>query len=434
MGTGAVLRLRVDALASPMAYTALFGGAQVALLWLLQDWFALWIPVAGTLALAILPFLLRRPGFWPWKTLALVALIFITTVGPVLSSMDTRAHLGITLEQDGLVQTEAAVDRLMHGQAIYGVDWSDTALAQFPIGPDGPNPALKHFVYFPLQVMVGFPVRAITGAIGVGFDYRLVLIAWLVIALLAVLNLPASAEARYMVAVCLFANPLIARFFWTGHNDVCWIAMVLWALVLVGRRRPQLACLAFGTALAFKAFAALAVPLFALTVFIYWGGQIRGRVRSMALSTAAVLVVPLITMVPFFARNPGAFLTDTVLYNTGTISGGYFISGFGFSGVLLALHLIKHRTDYFPFFAFQVAALLPSLWFGARWFFRGPTLGRWMAAYALVLFAFIFFARFMNDSYIGLTVALAATAPALRGHDIVGAAQPVSMQTAAFAA
>ena len=427
-------RLRLDSLASPMAYTALFGGAQVALLWLLRDWFGSWIPVAGTLTLALLPFLLRRAGLWTWKTVALVALIFITTGGPVLSSIDTRAHLGITLEQDGLVQTEAAVDRLMHGQAIYGVDWSDTALAQFPIGPDGPNPALKHFVYFPLQVLTGVPVRAITGAIGVGFDYRLVLIAWLLVALLAVLNLPVTAEARYMVAACLFCDPLIARFFWTGHNDACWIAMMLWALVLLGRRRPHLACLAFGMALAFKAFAALALPLFGLAVLLYWGGRVRGHVRPLALSAAAVLAMPLITMVPFFVRNPGAFLTDTVLYNVGTISGGYFISGFGFSGVLLALHLIKHRTDYFPFFAFQIAALLPSLWFGGRWFFRGPTLGRWMAAYALSLFAFIFFARFMNDSYIGLTLALAATAGALSGHRLVGVAHLPREQPAAFAA
>ena len=417
-----------------MAYVALFGGAQVAVLWLVRDWFALWIPVAGTVVLALMPFLLRRAGLWPLKTLALVTLIGITTVGPVLSSMETRSHLGLTLEQDGLVQTEAAVDRLIHGHAIYGVDWSDTALAQFPIGPDGPNPALKHFVYFPLQVLVGVPVRAITDAIGVGFDYRLVLIAWLLLALLAVLNLPVPVEVRYMVAACLFCDPLIARFFWTGHNDVCWIAMVLWALVWLGRRYPYLASVAFGTALALKAFAALALPLFALAVFLYWGGRLRGHVRSLALSAAALLALPVITMLPFFVQNPSAFLTDTVLYNTGTISGGYFISGFGFSGLLLALHLIKHRTDYFPFFVFQVSTLLPSLFLGARWFFRGRTLGRWMAAYAFALFVFIFFARFMNDSYIGLTLALAASAAALNGHRIISATHAEPDRESAFAA
>jgi hypothetical protein len=177
---------------------------------------------------------------------------------------------------------------------------------------------------------------------------------------------------------------------------------------------------AFGTALAFKAFAALALPLFALAIFLYWRERLRGQVRSLVLSAAAVLAVPVITILPFLVQNPRAFLTDTVLYNTGTISGGYFISGFGFSGILLALHLIKHRTDYFPFFAFQLFVLLPSLWFGARSFFADRTLGRWMAGFALALFGFIFFARFMNDSYIGLTLALAATAAALNGHRILG--------------
>jgi hypothetical protein len=259
----------------------------------------------------------------------------------------------------------------------------------------------------------------------VGFDYRLVLIAWLLIALLAVLNLPARAEVRYMVAACLFCDPLIARFFWTGHNDVCWIAMVLWSLVFIGRRLPYLACVAFGTALAFKAFATLALPLFALAVFLYWGGSLRGHIRSLALSGAAIVAMPLITMLPFFVQNPGAFLTDTVLYNTGTISGGYFISGFGFSGLLLGLHLIRHRTDYFPFFAFQLFALLPSLWFGAQRFFLRRTLGRWVGGYALALFVFVFFGRFMNDSYIGLTLALAAAAVALNGHRLLSVTEYV---------
>src|SRR5207245_10088067 len=136
---------------------------------------------------------------------------------------------------------------------------------------------------------------------------------------------------------------------WTGHNDVCWIAMVLWALVWLGRRHPYLASVAFGTALAFKAFAALALPLFALAVFLYWGGRFRGHVRSLALSAAALLALPVITMLPFFVQNPMAILTDTVLYNTGTISGRYVISGFGYSGLLCARHRIKTLTAYAPF-------------------------------------------------------------------------------------
>ncbi len=148
--------------------------------------------------------------------------------------------------------------------------------------------------------------------------------------------------------------------------------------VLLGRRRPYLACAAFGTALAFKPFAALALPLFAIAVFIRWGRRIRGRGRALALSAAVLLSVPLMTIAPFLLRDPQAFLTDAVLYS----GGGYFISGPGFSGILLALHLIQHRTDYFPFAAFQAVATLPCLWFGARWFLRRPALGRWMAAYA----------------------------------------------------
>ena len=57
-----------------------------------------------------------------------------------------------------------------------------------------------------------------------------------------------------------------------------------------------------------------------------------------------------------------------------------------------------------------------------------------MAGYAFALFVFIFFARFMNDSYIGLTLALAASAAALTGHGIISATRAEPDRESAFAA
>ncbi len=393
----------------PALYLAVFGGLQVGLLWLVRDRFGPVIPQLAAAVLVLMPALMRVAGQWRWKAAALALLIAITTIGPVLISMETRSRLGITLEQDGLVQTEAAVARLMHNQAIYGIDWSGTDLARYPLTPDGPNPALKHFAYMPLQVLVGVPVLALTGVAGLSFDYRIVLLLFLALGLVAVLALPISAPSRFMIATCLFLDPLLARFLWAGHNDVCWLAMLLWGLALLARGRPVTASLAFGVALAFKPFAVLAIPFVLLALWIRWDGQVWRHGRQAALSAVALVAPLMLTIAPFLIINARAFIDDTVLYSSGGSHDAYFISGFGFAGLLLATGLIAHRTDYFPFLPFQAIAAGVSLWVGARRFLQRPTMGRWMAGYALVLFVFLFFSRFLNDSYVGVVIALAAT-------------------------
>ncbi len=72
--------------------------------------------------------------------------------------------------------------------------------------------------------------------------------------------------------------------------------------------------------------------------------------------------------------------------------------------ILPGLGLIGHRTDAFPF----LDAASFALFIGMRRFIQLPSLSRWIAGYALVLFAFLFFARFLYDSYLGVIVALAS--------------------------
>ena len=403
----------------PSLYIAIFGGLQVALLWLVRDRFGILIPLLGTALLALIPALLRPSGRWRLKAIALGFFIVLTTAGPVLVSIQTRAQMGITLEQDGLVQTEAAIDRVLHGEAIYGVDWSNTDLALYPPTPEGPNPALKHFAYLPLQVIIGLPFKAITQAAGLGFDYRVVLLFFLVVALGAIVDLPVGAASRFMLATGLFLDPLLARFLWAGHNDVCWIAMLLCGLALLGRRRPVAASLSFGLAIAFKPFAVLTVPFLLLALWLQWEKRPLQHRRQLALSIASLLAPAVLTITPFLLANPRGFIDDTILYTSGGLHDAYFITGYGFSALLLGLGLIKHRSDYFPFLPFQAVGAGLALWFGARRFLTVPSLSRWMSGYVLVLFAFLFFSRFLNDSYLGMILALASTIPALVGERAV---------------
>jgi hypothetical protein len=329
----------------------------------------------------------------------------VTAVGPTLFGIVLRPRLGLTMEHDGLLQVESAIDRLLKGQPIYGVDWSQTPMASFGWSlTAGANPALHHLAYYPLTILVGIPFRLASDALRVPFDYRLVLIAFAILGLIAILALPIRAERRFLLVTALYASPLMTLYLWSGRTDIEFLAVVLLTLALLTRGHPTLAAVALGVAVALKPFAWAAVPFFLLVLLIRWRDH--RSTRELIANLAALAVVPVVTIVPFFAANPGAFWTDVVLYTSGGVADAYPIAGYGFGDLLYVLHVIAHRTDGFPFAIFQVAAVAPVLWLTARGFLRRPTLGRWMAGYAFVLFALTFFARFFNDNYAALIITL----------------------------
>ena len=419
------MRAALSKMTSPTLYLAVIGGLQLGLLWLLRERFGIWLPLAGTVVFAgLLLALVRVPGRWGVKLLGLFLLVALTTAGPMVESMVTRSQVGLTIEHDGLVQTEAAVDRVIAGQRIYGVDWSNTQVARIPwTTTAGPNPALRHFVYDPLPVLLGIPFRLVTGAAGLPFDYRIVLLLFLALGVAGVAVLPAPPSRRFMITVALYLNPLISTYLWTGRNDIAFVVMVVLSLVCLTRGRVRYASLALGIALALKPFAVLAVPFLALALWKRWNaptptlpqrgrGKV-GRGREIWVLSGALLVVPvLVTILPFFLVDPAAFWRDTVLYTSGGVADAYPIGGDGFGAFLLATGIIHRNTDSFPFWILQLLATAVVLWFNGRAFLRRPTAGRWMAGFAAVLLAFTFFARFFNDNYVAVILALILTVPA----------------------
>jgi len=396
----------VHRLTTPFAYLGLLGGIQVLLLWGLHAHYGYWLPAVSTVAFAgLLGALVFVRGRWTLKLAWLYVLVLVTAIGPTLLGIIDRPRIGLTIEHDGLIQIEAAIERLLKGQAIYGVNWSYTQLTSFrwTLTSDG-NPALYHQAYLPLTILVGVPVRLVTGAIGVAFDYRIVLIVFALIAMVAIDRLPVASEQRFLVMTAVFMSPLIALYLWSGRNDIEFLAAVVVCLMLLVRGHPVLASWALGVAVALKPFAWLAIPFLVLVLLLR-----RRNSRSwteVIASLSALAVVPIASIVPFLLANPSAFIADTVLYTSGGVSHPYPIQGFGFSELLYSLHVIARRTDNFPFGIVQLVAIVPALWFAARTFVRRPTIARWLGGYALVLLAFTFFARFFNDSYVGVVITL----------------------------
>ena len=405
-GLRASLTRAAARLTSPLGYLSVLGGLEVALLWILRERYGTWLALVATLGLvALLVLVVATRQRWGLKLAGIILLGSLTAIGPALIGVAQRPRIGLTMEHDGLLQLESAIDRLLHGQPIYGADWSNTpmAAAGWSLTP-GANPALHHLAYYPLTVLVGIPFRLLSGALGLPFDYRMVLSAFAVLGLIAIVALPISPERRFLVVTAIYASPMITLYLWSGRTDIEFLAVVLLALTLLTRGHPTWSAAILGVAVALKPFAWVAVPFFLLVLVMRWrAAHSRGEVVA---SCAAMAVVPAVTILPFFLANPSAFWTDTVLYTSGGIPDAYPIAGYGFGAMLYAIHVITHNTDRFPFTIFQLAAAIPVFWLTARAFVRRPTIASWMGGYAALLLAVTFFARFFNDNYAAVVITL----------------------------
>jgi len=394
-------------LTTPVAYLAVLGGLQLLLLWTLRAHVGVWVAALSTAGVvALLALLVLVDERWRLKLVGVAALGALTAIGPTLFAVVKRPRLGLTMEHDGLLQIESAIDRLLNGRPIYGVDWSNTPMATLPWeATPGPNPALHHLAYFPLTVLIGVPFRVITGALGLPFDYRVVLIGFVLLGLVGMLALPIAPQRRFMVITAVFVGPMITLYLWAGRTDVEFLAVVFLSLALLARGHLIAAAFALGVAVALKPFAVMAVPFLLLVFAVRWHAP--PARREVALSLVALGLAPAVTILPFLIANPAAFWTDVVLYTSGGVRDAYPIAGYGFGEFLYQAHLVAHRTDPVPFGIFQLLAAAPVLWITGRAFLRRPSIGRWMAGYALTLLAFTFFARFFNDNYAALVITLA---------------------------
>jgi hypothetical protein len=163
---GAALARVAARLTSPVAYLGVLGGLEILLLWTLRTHVGTWTAAVATAGVvALLGLLVVVEGRWRLKLGGVAVLGALTAIGPTLFNIVERPRIGLTMEHDGLLQIESAIDRLLSGQAIYGVDWSTTPMATLPWhATPGPNPAVHHLAYFPLTVLIGVPFRLVTTA------------------------------------------------------------------------------------------------------------------------------------------------------------------------------------------------------------------------------------------------------------------------------
>lgn len=391
-------------LTTPTGYLLLLGSGQLAWLWLERLHFGIWVPLAATLGLIVLPIWLRFERRWRAKYAGVLLLIGLMTIAPLAASMITRTQLGLTFENDGLAKAEVATDRLLRGEEIYGINWEGTQVQGY--SHIGGGREVRHFNHLPMTVLAALPVRLLTRAAGVPFDYRMLLLLFVLVGMLATSLLPIPFQARFLVACALFINPALPVMTITGHDDILYVVMIMAGLAFLSRGRPLLACLALGMSAAFKPFGALAIPLALIVLWLTWRRSSVFPRREAALCLVALAAPAVLSIGPFLLWNIGAFWRDVVLFTNGGIPDAFPMGGFGLSGILVGFGVLAPAST-FPFAVLQLCGVAAVYWLAWRRLRGQVSLGRFMGLYAATFLVFGFLARFFVDNYVAALLSFA---------------------------
>ncbi len=367
-----------------------------------------WLAQAAGLGAALAG--LVRPA---WQSRAFLAVLLAQVLVPAGLQMHYRAWDGPTgFCHDSVLQFEIALRDLAAGVNPYARDYSATPLARWKGWAE--NPALHHFVYPPLLLLLSFPLELLCrtflfrlpgGVAQLGeryYDQRLVLLLCFLGFALLVWRLLRSHPQRIPLASIILLNPWFAPFVIEGRNDVAMLLCVAAAAVAFDKGRGCWADFFLGLAIAIKTLLLPALPFLLLA-------RKEDRLRRSALLLGPLLV----TCVPFLALDAGAFLDDVLLAPAGLGTHPFEIrgwGGYGFANLVLALGLVSSPKAWFPFSVFQAAAYGAVLWKGFRALGGTPDWPRSLLWGVAGVFVVLYFGRFIHDNYIGALLSTAAIA------------------------
>jgi hypothetical protein len=304
--------------------------------------------------------------------------------------------------------TDAAADRLIHGQDPYGHDYIDSPARSFYLSDMPVNFGLRHYVYTPVLILIDAPLRYLAPLAGGNPGLAWLFLPALLALAAAAWSLGTSVRESHVAMTVVLLNPLVELDYIHFLNDVFFLAPALAAAGMARRDRPLLAGALFGLALATKQQAALFAPFLLIFGFLHWDARRVAAAGAAAMASVGVLVLP------FLAWNPGAFISDVAAFFYGSGVDAYPIRGLGFPGLLLRAGLVPSRWAPFPASApLQVTAMLLVLVAAARGLRRRwtwPAFWGWMALESLAVFLF---GRVLAPNYLDVALTLAVLGGAL---------------------
>ncbi|MBI4092523.1 MAG: DUF2029 domain-containing protein [Candidatus Kerfeldbacteria bacterium] len=332
------------------------------------------------------------------------AILLFSVILPTMMLISLRHTNGpATYVHDNPIQIEEAIRFLRQGKNPYTENYTATPLKDWSHGIIGgvPNPAFYHVITLPGHLLISFvsyfPFQWLIGY----YDERILyLIAYIIMIFLAV-RLGSSQTHSMRFVLLLGLNPFVTPFLIEGRNDIL-VFVFLLAAALTLQRRPKLSAVFFGLAGTIKMFAWIFMPAYlAALVGLASGLTLRQRLKSVTVPLVSLFVTMALIILPFFAWDPSSFLDDTIGYASGTSPTSYPIHGLGFSEILVSARAIKSITDYYPFWIFQLIALIPMLLVFLPKLYRNPKPSLMVFTGTLAVFLAAYFSRFFNDNYIG---------------------------------
>jgi len=328
----------------------------------------------------------------------------------------------------GVIQTEATIQFFLAGKNPYVEDYVETPMAEW--GFSEYRTALYHYPYLPWTFIFSAPFYSIGQALGF-YDQRLVYLLLMAIALALAPRLVSGTRTQLSLVALLGLNPIMGLDMMFGQNDSFVLAWML--LSLVAWRRWQssvaageehhswcwLSALLFGLACLSKPTAWFFAPFYGLLLsgqtrynkgsepksfkddLIFMPNKIPATVSIILSRVWPAVAIFTLILAPYLFWDSWAFYDDVWRWSSGQGETGYQIWGWGGSNFVLALGLVTNRFAQWPFWQLELVIALPLLlWFLYRQW-SDNTLANACWHYSLLLLAFFYGSRFLNENYLG---------------------------------
>ena len=359
------------------------------------------------------------------KWIILGSLVTVAMILPTTKLMLLRQGSGPAsyAHDGGVIQTESTIEFFITGRNPYREDYLDTPMAEW--GYDAYRTAVYHYPYLPWTFVFSAPFYLLGGALGF-FDERIIYLGLMVVALFLCVRLTDNPQRRLLLVIMVAFNPIMLLDIIFGQNDVFVLAWLIFALyllrcALLGCKRSArftlLSLICFGLACASKPTAWFFAPFYGILLLRNRvefpetsGRDLPWAIGAVLRSAIPALITFALLVIPYAIWDPFALYDDLWRWSSGKGETGYQIWGWGASNFVLALGLVADRFGHWPFWLLEVLIALPLLfWFMLRQL-RDNTLQNACLHYGILLLAFFYGSRFLNENYLGYIVALLALA------------------------
>ncbi len=341
-----------------------------------------------------------------WVILA--ALLFLPTLKLILLRHDNLPH---SYSHDGgVIQTEIAIDYFLDGRNPYRESYAQTPMAEW--GFPEFRTALEHYPYLPATFVLSAPVQLLWRQLIGWYDQRF---TYLLLMLLTLVLIPGLVTGQrqngLLLAMLIGLNPIMGLDVVFGQNDsfvLAWVVVGLWCL---RRGRPGWSAVCLGLACASKPTAWFLAPFWGIALLadrvLGWRDLSAHLPILLRRSWPGILVFSGFVL-PYLIGDADAFIDDVWRWAAGTSDSHYQIWGWGFANFILATGSLPDRFAYWPFWVPELIVGLPLLLYLLHRQLRRNTAGHALWHGALLLFAFAYFSRFLNENYLGFLLALLA--------------------------